>query len=102
MIFKCACNINQVVGLRLLSSENCLLCFLELLQLCAYYARFYVTPQSIMLLIIHSLRYIYIIKAHLFMNLQLPLETYSINSDLPHASGIRVFNKIIIINFRGA
>ena len=34
--------------------ENRLLCFLELLQYCAYHARFYATPQSIMLLIIHN------------------------------------------------
>ena len=43
------------LGLSLLCSENCLLCFLALLQFCAYYARFYATPQSIMLVIIHSL-----------------------------------------------
>ena len=61
------------VGLSLLCSENCLLCFLELLQFCTYYARFYATPQSIMLLIIHNL--IYISIAHLFMNLQLSLHT---------------------------
>ena len=30
---------------------------------------------------------IYFYKAHLFMNLQLPLATYSINSNLPHGSG---------------
>ena len=62
----------------------------------AVYARFYATPQSIMLLIIHS-----------FLQSSLVYEppvtsTYSINSDLPHAGGIRAFNKIIIINFRGA
>ena len=46
------------IWLHLLCSENFLLCFLELLQFCAYYARFYATPQSIMLLIIQSLIYI--------------------------------------------
>ena len=45
-----------LLGLSLLCSENCLLCFLELLQFCTYYARFYATPQSIMLLIIHNLK----------------------------------------------
>ena len=41
----------------LLCSKNCLLCicFLALLQFCAYYARFYATPQSIMLVVLHSL-----------------------------------------------
>ena len=29
-----------MLGLSLLCSENCLLCFLALLQFCAYYARF--------------------------------------------------------------
>ena len=44
------------LGLSLLCSENCLLCFLALLQFCAYYARLHATPQSIMLVvIIHSL-----------------------------------------------
>ena len=43
------------LGLSLLCSENCLLCFLALLQFCAYYARFYATPQSIMLVIKHIL-----------------------------------------------
>ena len=46
------------IGLCLLCSENCLLCFLELLQFCAYYARFYATPQSIMLLLMNTLIYI--------------------------------------------
>ena len=46
---------DQGLGLSLLCSENCLLCFLALLQFCAYYTRFYATPQSIMLVIIHSL-----------------------------------------------
>ena len=37
-------------------SENCLLCFLALLQFCAYYARFYATPQSIMVVIIQLIQ----------------------------------------------
>ena len=45
---------NMSLGLSLLCSENFLLCFLALLQFCAYYARFYATPQSIMLLIIKT------------------------------------------------
>ena len=49
--------LSQQVGLSLLCSENYLLCFLALLQFCAYYARFYATPQSIMLVIIDSLIY---------------------------------------------
>ena len=36
------------------------------------------------------------------MNLHAVTSTYSINSDLPHASGIKTLNKIITINFRGA
>ena len=35
------------------------------------------------------------------MNFQLRTSTYGINSDLPHASGIKGLNNIII-NFRGA
>ena len=87
------------LGLSLLCSEKCLLCFLELLQFCTYYARFYATPQSIMVLIIHNLIYISISS----LVYEPPVtSTYSINSDLPHASGIKGLNKIIIINFRGA
>ena len=47
--------ITSLLGLSLLCSENCLLCFLALLQFCAYYAKFYATPQSIMLVVLHSL-----------------------------------------------
>ena len=37
----------SLLGLSLiLCSENCLLYVLALLQFCAYYARFYATPQS--------------------------------------------------------
>ena len=87
------------LGLSLLCSENCLLCFLKLLQFCTYYVRFYATLQSIMLLIIHHLIYISISS----LVYESPVtSTYSINSDLPHASGIKGLNKIIIINFRGA
>ena len=38
-----------VLGLRLLCSKICLLCFLVLLQFSTYYARFYATLQAIML-----------------------------------------------------
>ena len=44
--------VHPVVGLSLLCSENCLLCFLALLQFCAYCTRLYATPQSIMLVVI--------------------------------------------------
>ena len=44
-------NAAPLLGLSLLCSENCLLSFLELLQFCVYYARFYTTSHSIMLTI---------------------------------------------------
>ena len=55
------------------------------------YAKFYATPQSNMLLIIHNLIYISIkLISVLFMNLHLPVCT-----DLLHGSGIKALNKII-------
>ena len=62
----------SLIGLSLLCSENCLLCFLELLQFCTYYARFYATPK-INYATNNTQFNIYFYKAHLFMNLQLPL-----------------------------
>ena len=43
------------VGLCLLCSKICLLCFLAFPQFFAYYARFYATPQVIMLPITYIL-----------------------------------------------
>ena len=64
------------IGLCLLCSEIAYYAFWNCSNFAPIsYARFYATPQSIMLVIANTQFNIHFYKAHLFMNLQLPLHT---------------------------